>query len=564
MAGGVPELSRALAEIDLARRLGRAHEAAAALKALLRRHPGCMEAHERLIALYLDSNDHEQALRQVERALAVQRGSSTLRWRRVWCLRRLGRRRAVVPAVQAALRGDPTPARRLEAIEHLVDAGAFAAALRVIATLRGTRLAVDGEIWRARLDLWRGRPAAAERRLLALPRKSLPARRAADIETILAGVAALSGHAADALAHADRALAIAPRHSEALVWRCEALRWLGRHEEAIVVADAAAAATEGYGFHAALVRVLAILDGSCAAGHGLTTAGVHGAVARQIAAALPGSKVPEMAPPSEMRDFLEKALRRFGGNRTSTVTVISSRPPGLRRATLIEDPRHAARMAQELVRVREADQVLARLDALAARYPDATTVPCHRGEIQLWLGRWDGARRDFERALAVDPQTRWAYIGLAALEVGRGDLQAALAACARAVDRTGWPPGRTFFVYRGEAHRRLGHDAEARADLDQALRLNPDRLAARLNAALLDLAAGDARAATALLDHLRARAPGLLLDAAEETGVVAPDPPALARFYEHMLTMMRGNRSSSLVTYFTAAGALRFLPRASA
>ena len=60
-------------------------------------------------------------------------------------------------------------------------------------------------------------------------------------------------------------------------------------------------------------------------------------------------------------------------------------------------------------------------------------------------------------------------------------------------------------------------------------------------------------------------APGLAHDACQELGTdrfrTVNDPDQTRSVLEHVLVMMRGNRSSAFVTYFTAQGEMRFVPR---
>ena len=126
--------------------------------------------------------------------------------------------------------------------------------------------------------------------------------------------------------------------------------------------------------------------------------------------------------------------------------------------------------------------------------------------------------------------------------------------------------GPSLFVYRGEANRRLGRIPEALADLERSCSETPSRLGAWLNLALACGDAGmDARRAE-VMDRILAQAPGLLSDAAAAAGVDVFDPETRGREGERAvlltaLEMMRGNRSSTCITYIPRPGILRLVPK---
>jgi len=83
----------------------------------------------------------------------------------------------------------------------------------------------------------------------------------------------------------------------------------------------------------------------------------------------------------------------------------------------------------------------------------------------------------------------------------------------------------------------------------------PRRLSAWVNLALVEDARGQPERARAHFEAIEDAAPALLSDARREAGRGA-DRVALL---ERCLTMMRGNRSSSTITYFSG-GELRLVP----
>jgi tetratricopeptide (TPR) repeat protein len=265
------------------------------------------------------------------------------------------------------------------------------------------------------------------------------------------------------------------------------------------------------------------------------------------------------------------------GNRTSLGTFVredGTLTPLPRSAS----PRLLARQALELVRVASPETSFRRLDELVARFPHSPMPLAHRGELKLWLGRYDAARADLEAAIAIRRQTRWAYYGLAWLEVLAGDLERALATCADGIRVMDNSEGAVANIVRGEAYRLLGRLDEAREQLRLACAAFPTRLSAWINLALVHGAAGERHQEEDVFRGITRRAPALMSEAAAEVGedvftavvlegpvrhaeAAAPPTEVIGRILRQILTMMRGNRASGLITYFTADGHFRHVPR---
>ncbi len=169
----------------------------------------------------------------------------------------------------------------------------------------------------------------------------------------------------------------------------------------------------------------------------------------------------------------------------------------------------------------------------------------------MWLGRVAEARQALEEALAIEPETRWAYIGLTMCDLLEGDPAKAYETSRAGVSRMHDTEGPAVHVHEGEALYRVGRLDEALASLERAIALHPSRLSARILRAMVHRAQGTPSEHEALFEE----APGLFSDArrhAKEDSIDA--------LLESAIVLMRGNRASQLITYVTDAGDLRFVP----
>lgn len=119
----------------------------------------------------------------------------------------------------------------------------------------------------------------------------------------------------------------------------------------------------------------------------------------------------------------------------------------------------------------------------AAPGPEALSMLGWRGEALLWLGRYDEALADLNRACEFGPLWSLCWRAGAKVKLGRfkdavQDLDRLLAA---------YPLDREAFVWRGEARRELGQHALALQDLSR----EPVGVWARVNRALVHDALGD-------------------------------------------------------------------------
>jgi len=464
----------------------------------------------------------------------------------------------VAPAVLASLAREPASvSHHLEAARVLVEAGETDEARRCLSCARELDArCVPARVGLAQLDLWSGQAAACASEVEAIRAIEPGSAAAARLE---GAMALLDGRHDDAVRHLDAAIVGDARDGEALLLRAEASLRLG---QLVAARRDVIAALLGPGFSLP-GRVLWLLLDLREQGRG------HDVDRQRLEEVADGllELCPDAGPAlasgaaAGVERVVEEALCALHGNRTATPThLVGGR---LRRLRVRTAPRHASRQALELVRVAPLSRVLSALDAVVARYPASGLPLAHRGELHLWCGAKVESRRDFEAAIAIEPRTRFAYIGLTGVEILEGRLEAALEVSARGVATMRNTEGPAVPAYRGEALRRLGRTAEAIADLERSVKMNPTRLGAWANLGLARGDAGDTAGAADAFVRVAAHAPGLVSDAAREVGdgEAGASMEAQRAILEQALVMMRGNRSSACVTYFTRDGQLRCAPQ---
>lgn len=523
------------------------------------------------LAMHRRGGDDEAALVAAERALERAPRWAALAMERAAILGRLGRGEAAVAAVEAALGMSEEVAYRCEAARVLTAVGAFARAeAQWRAALAGGATAAAGAL--AELCLRVGDREGA---------RGWAGRLTGAAALRVAGAVDMSlGTWSSGLVNFERALA-AEADAGTQLWRAEALLRLGRDVEAGEALTAAGVGGREDNFVAGMLRLLLVararpearvrpaqVEGFAGAlvemGLGEGLHGTLAAGAAAVEAALRRMRGSREAPLSWHAEDVpgDRSGEDVPGDR-SAEDVPGDRLAGLRRFAWRGGPRFAARAVLGTIRGGAAGRVLAGFERVIAAYPGSGLPVCHRGELRLWLGDVDGAVADLDAALAIAAHTRWAYIGRTMAALLRDDPSAALEEDARGVAVMGGE-GPAVYVHRGEALRRLGRPAEAIVALRRAVALHPGRIGAWLNLGLAYAASGQHEGLGAVFERLRERCPGLVSDAARSAAIVAwPDAgghvPAgqqeavLAR----ALALLRGNRSASLVTYFTDEGQLR-------
>lgn len=364
-------------------------------------------------------------------------------------------------------------------------------------------------------------------------------------EQLLGIACALEGAHAEAMLHFERACVLRPFDAVTGLWRAETWMRLGLLERAREEAQRARDLTaEGTSHVPALVLRAAISER-------LGVEEPEEPVLRDAMRSLVPQRTGDL-----VRD-LDAALHAMCGNRGTPTTYLEAGT--LRRIVSPPAPRLLAKNALHRFVLAESpedcEEDFARIEA---RFPALPEPHNYHGEMWLHAGVPVRARACFERALSLNPRSRWAFIGLAGVELLEARPEAALSHLARGIELAGGP-GPTTYVYRGEAQRLLGRRAEARADLDHTLAQQPSRIGAWVNLGLLAVEVGDEITLRRALEALARRAGAFVDDATAEVGTDAPGV-VLGR----MLVMLRGNRASGIVTYYTADGRLRVVPPAAA
>jgi tetratricopeptide (TPR) repeat protein len=560
-------------KFELTRRLGGYIEALDAIVRALaldqdkpQRNLGRLEQAAEL--LHSNSN-YEGALRCIDAALALDAQSIGLYMRAATIRRRLGdlegTRRAIGAATALSPRMESGRAVtvRLDGARYLIELGAVAdaeAELRSVLELEPGN--AEARALCGQLASWAGDHAEAAR----FADEVIAANLAAGWR-LRGALHVLAGEHALGIEDLDEALRRDDRDYEAHVWRGEALFRLGRLDEAFSALNRGGEMAEEYADYFAPQILRLLVQAARGDFPGLPEQGVPDA----LDCLFPGERERIGATNvAALCGLLERALVWMRGNRRFTATYVNPDDPaaGLTPLRVPPSPRTAAKAALWRLTTAGAEGAARALQRVHRDYPSAPEPHCYHGELYLYTGDYVAARDQFERALAIYDKTRWAFIGLGAVELLEGKPELTLPLLERSVELSRGA-GPTLYVYRGEALFRLGELEAAIADLEYATKLNPTRLGAWVGLALARDQAGDDGALALGLAHVRRVAPGLVHDAAiaapvdvsaaEDAGP-PPDREVLRTLFETMLRLMRGNRSSTCVTYFTGQGSLRVVP----
>ncbi|MEO7494737.1 MAG: XrtA/PEP-CTERM system TPR-repeat protein PrsT [Massilia sp.] len=132
-----------------------------------------------------------------------------------------------------------------------------------------------------------------------------------------------------------------------------------------------------------------------------------------------------------------------------------------------------------------------------------------RGDASLALGQQAQAKELYQQALAVQPNSGEALVGLARHAIGQNDSAAAQRYADEAVAKDAKNP--EAWMFKGMLLRGKGKPEEALVAYDQALLLKPEHRTAHIEKAYTEIGLGKFDAAKADLDAARKLAPGNLV-----------------------------------------------------
>lgn len=549
--------------------LGWDHDARRWLEASIAHRPRDIVLRSERVRLGLRGDDLESALLHARAAAEIAQTNPTMQMQVATLAAAQREDDAAIRAAELALDLAPTARRALylrAAADVAIEVGDFARAVPWLHEAAAEEPAETGPRGRlAELAAWEGdvgrARALAEAVLAQSPQDALSLR-------VLGGLHVCAGELDEAERLLAAAVALDPGDAEAHLWRGEAALRAQRRDDAEEHLHLATSTSPGHRCAAWMVRILLILDEPSILG---TDGLVPPARLEEFVDALRelspvlGPRAIESRTRADTAAALESALRALRGNRSAQPTHVVDGKLVRLRAT--GGCRYDARRALQLLRVADPAVSLRALDRLVERLPGSSLPVCHRGELRLWLGDLDAAKRDLEAAIAINIGTRWAYMGLSTLALMARDPAEALAINARGVRVMRGTEGPGIHVYRGEAHRLAGRLDDALVELRRATSRHPGRVSATINLALTLGARGETEEERTLFQRLvHQDAPGLLSDAADELALVivgdgdwVPDRAIRAAVLGRALEMMKGNRSASLITYWRGEH-LRIVP----
>ena len=495
--------------------------------------------------------------------------AQTGRWEDLRLLARAAVTAGDAQALITALERDPrllercSAAQQLELALALRDAGGYAKAEELLRPVRlHPELSGPANEALAHLELWRLDLDLAAVRARELIERAGPAPRPL---MILGAATFLTAREAggwdparldESLALLDQAYLLEPDRPsiELRVWRIEALIAAERLEEAN-----AAVHEEGFEDAAAWQLIRAALEARFG-GEGLRarTAYIHRSILREVFADEPEPL--RFDDDEQTLAWIDRALRRFGGNRSPTLTFVED--GRLTPAPHVVSPRARVESIQQRILHRQPDEVREALARTARDNPDVPFGWTYASEIDLWSGRYERALESFEQIWQAT-KTRWGYVGSAAAAYLLGHHERALERWREGLEVYGeYLPGEATHTYMAELLRKRGELERARAMLEHTLDSTPTRLGAWINLALIELELGERSRAERALEFVNEHAQILTWAASRalgRAGSTRVEPQEAAPVLERALQMMRGNRSSGLQTFVDPQGRFRVL-----
>lgn len=421
-----------------------------------------------------------------------------------------------IAAWRAAL--EHTPALADEAFEAMLELDALDEAEAIA---RETHARAGSPLLLARLALYGGRLDDA-RALLAAAAPGRPR------DAALAALALLSGRADEARA----LLAGMERGPSEELLHVEALRRAGLVEEATRAFTGISADALVHVAAAPLCRIAI-----------MAVSGPADDEDRELLQAL-RRDFPDLSAITKPVEFAQAALDSLSGNwgRRATRPDSAGTPHPLSIARPMRERVAALRQGLTLWPLTE---VIAHCEALEAKHGAHPLICNYGAELLLWAGDYERAQAWLDRAFQLSPRSRWAFIGAATLENVTGRPEQALATIAR--QRALVPPLPNSIICTAEAHLRLGDLERAQVDYEAAIVAHPTRVSAWLGLGQAQHARGaDPQRA---VERVRQLVPVFFQQWQREAAGLGEQER-----FAHAFSMLRGNRGSGLITWWTVDG----------
>lgn len=419
---------------------------------------------------------------------------------------------------------------------------------------------LDLAIRAAELHLWRGELAQVRARLETLAEAQQDPRA----QVLLAAALVLDGHPAAGLSMLepiDSIGASGATQLERLLWQAEAHLALDQLEQALECVDQHIILENSLVAYLLKLLTLVRLDPSETLQRSLESRTFLDALVVDVLPTLrPAEQIAAAREqPERFAALLRGILDDMAGNRSAKPTWCRRVDNAVRLEPVRTRPSGRDAAVANLIRIRSEppDAVLDGFDAVLREYPNSPHPYTYRGELLIWLGRYEQALASFDEADARAP-TRWSYVGRAAAFDLLGQAEQADHWTDEGARKFGELETATTHVYRGERLRKLGAWADARRDLELALAFKTRRIGARINLALTYRALDQRAAFEQQIERLRVDAPAFVWEA----GGRADQP--IDRIDERtllaMLELMVGNRSSFLHSMIDHQGLFRVVP----
>lgn len=237
---------------------------------------------------------------------------------------------------------------------------------------------------------------------------------------------------------------------------------------------------------------------------------------------------------------VDALLDRLGGTRDHLLSWVA--PDG---RLLIHKPHLDIKSELAILRQSIGDLglegTISRHSEVISRRGEHPTVYTFRAELHLWAGNADAAEQDLKRALSLDVDTRWAYVGLAIVHLLRTDPTRALDVLDEGIARMGKLPSAPPF--QGEALLQMERWSEAEERLLTGLKWRPSRVSSWVLIAICRLRRH--KSVDSIVESIAGQYRDLWSASTGE------DLEARLR---SVLGLMRGNRASGMLTWYDPRG----------